>query len=224
MTGSESLSRRALLRAVAVAGVWPIAACSSHQHKGSLITSRFRFTDVDGFKRRVLRTGTENGPRVLLLHELPGLSDDDLTLAHLLGDAGFNVYVPLMFGSIGQDSITSGYLQACRGGEFECGKNSTRSKVLDWLEPLCDQLVREQGPIAVIGMCLTGILPLALLRPGVAAAVVCQPTIPFSALRFKPTGGQKRDLGLGSDDLKRACASEVPFLAMRYRSDDLCPP
>ena len=55
-----------------------------------------------------------------------------------------------------------------------------------------------RGPVGVIGMCLTGAFPLALLGEGVQAAVLCQPTLPFNALFMRPIGAQRRVLGLAS--------------------------
>jgi hypothetical protein len=73
-------------------------------------------------------------------------------------------------------------------------------------------------------MCLSGILPLALFSNSVDAAVVCQPTIPFSTLRRRPVDEQVPDLGLGAADLANALTSTVPFLVIHYVGDELCPP
>jgi dienelactone hydrolase len=176
----------------------------------------------------VYRIGPADGPAVVLLHELPGLTPADILLARRLARQALNVHVPLLFGSFGQDAGLAGFHQACRPGRFECSRLSTRSPILDRLEAVCDRAARESGaPIGVIGMCLTGILPLALLRPGVAAAVLCQPTVPFNsftALVGHPvTRKQQSDLGLAPADMSRALASNVPFLAMRFANDKLCP-
>jgi len=150
------------------------------------------FKCVDGFGRIVLRTGPESGPAVVLLHELPGMSPDDMRLVRRLAQEDFNVYLPLLFGELGQDNFFFGYFQSCFFGEFECSKLSTRSPILGWLETVCKRISESSnGPIGVIGMCLTGIFPLALLRSGVGAAVLCQPTLPFNWLFGRPIGDQK---------------------------------
>jgi dienelactone hydrolase len=183
------------------------------------------FKCVDGFARTVLRTEPAAGPAVILLHELPGMSPADMELARRIAHQGFTVYLPLLFGEPGQDSFISGYFQSCAYGEFECAALSKSSPALKWLETVCDQVVDLSGkPIGVIGMCLTGVFPLALLRAGVEAAVVCQPTLPFNLLFGKPIGRQKEDVGLDKTHLDKAAQSTVPLLAMRYASDKLCPP
>jgi hypothetical protein len=40
----------------------------------------------------------------------------------------------------------------------------------------------------------------------------------------RPTGRQKRDLGLASADIKAAMTSNVPFILLRYHDDGRCPP
>jgi dienelactone hydrolase len=173
----------------------------------------------------VLRQGPEGAPGVLVLHELPGLTPADLALGSKLAAAQFQAFLPVMFGKPGQDNFFRGYFHACVGGDFNCGDRAKRSRVLDRLEPLCNQLASRTGrPIGAIGMCLTGILPLALLPNQVTAAVVCQPTLPFSLIPPRPTGRQRADLGLGDDDLREARASTVPFLTIHYTPDRLCPP
>jgi dienelactone hydrolase len=94
-----------------------------------------------------------------------------------------------------------------------------------WIEQLCQRASDLSGrPLGVIGMCATGVFPLALLpHPSVGAAVVCQPTLPFSVLRQRPTGDQRTDLGLSPKDLEEAVRSDVSFLALRYTKDALCP-
>jgi dienelactone hydrolase len=176
----------------------------------------------------VYRIGPTDGPGVIVLHELPGLTPADILLARRLGKEGLNVYVPLLFGSFGQDAGLAGFHQACRAGRFECSRLSARSPVLDRLESVCDRAVEASGgAIGVIGMCLTGILPLALLRKGVEAAVVCQPTLPFNSFTglfgHPITERQQSDVGLATADLNRALMSPVPILAMRFATDKLCP-
>jgi len=173
-------------------------------------------------------SGIRHTPAVVLLHELPGLYDEDLALARCLSREGLSIYTPRIFGRFGRRDDAGGLLDACvlrlGGPPFACYTLSTRSAVLDRLEPLCDGIAKiAGGSIGVLGMCLTGILPLALLPNHVAAAVVCQPTLPFSITKRRPDGAQKTDLGLGAADYKEALDSPVPFLAMHYNKDPLSP-
>jgi len=201
-----------------------LSMCGAPHEHASGRPTRVGFEHRTVRDRSVYRIGPRDGAPIMLLHELPGLTADDLALARRLADERFNVYTPLLFGDFGQNSVLAGHWQACRDTMFECSKRSARSEILDWLEPAVDWVAADaNAPVGVIGMCLTGILPVAMLRPSVRAAVLCQPTIPFSVIPPRPTGKQKSDLGLGRADLDRAVASDVPFLAIRYTKDPRCP-
>jgi dienelactone hydrolase len=222
----STIGRRRFLRLAAGAACLPLAACSMHRR--AALPCAFdlsRFDRVPDLARDVRRIGQPSDPAVVLLHELPGLTPWDLSLAQCLADRHFNVYVPVLFGEPGQDNVVFGYFQSCATAEFECSRLSAESPVVDGIERVVDHAHARSGkPVGVIGMCLTGVFPLALLRsPHVGAAVVCQPTLPFRVLAGRPVGAQTRNLGLGQDDLVAALKSDVPFLALRYASDPLCP-
>jgi len=117
-----------------------------------------------------------------------------------------------------------GYFQSCATAEFDCSSLSGPSPILIRLREVCGKIIeRTGGSIGIIGMCLTGTFPLALLREGVSAAVLCQPTRPFNPFFLRPVGAQKRALGLAQSDIERARQFDLPFLALRYKSDRLCP-
>jgi dienelactone hydrolase len=173
---------------------------------------------------RVYRCKARVGPPILLLHELPGMSPANLSLAHCLAKEGFSVFLPLLFGEPGQDRFFAGYLQSCGYGDFECSALSGGSPILTKLREVLDKLIaRERGPVGIIGMCMTGALPIALLGGGVEAAVLCQPTLPFNVFFGRPVGKQKEALGLNDDDINRAKSLKTPLLALRYATDRLSP-
>jgi dienelactone hydrolase len=96
----------------------------------------------------------------------------------------YEVYMPLMFGEPGQDSNSLGNRQACKAELFKC---SDRNATHPILKPLLEMTGRICGgtECGVIGMCLTGTVPLSLMRAdGVVALVMAQPTLPF--LHFWP--------------------------------------
>jgi dienelactone hydrolase len=78
--------------------------------------------------------------------------------------------------------------------------------------------------VGVVGMCLTGAFPVALLQsPAVKAAVACQPTVPFNLGTYFGLFTDKS--GLGIDDATLAAAktrSAAPILGIRYANDPLC--
>ena len=217
--------RRFLQLSAAAAAGLPLAACGNHIARKEFPGTLADFTEEPGLPLRTFRIGPTSGRCVVVLHELPGLTKDDLALARGFSQRGFNVFAPLLFGEPEQDSLVDGYEQACRSKLFECGELSQRSAILEKIAPLCAEIARRAGkPIAAVGMCLTGVFPLALLSHGVTAAVLCQPTVPFKLIPGRPTGAQKTDLGLGSTDLDAALASAVPFMLVRYTGDGRCPP
>ena len=220
---NRTMNRRQFLQWAAGAACLPFAGCASHH--SALMHCPGPFSDfhpVNDLGIPAYRIGPE-GRAIVLLHELPGLSPDDLALARCISKEGFRVYAPLLFGGPEQDDFVKGFGQSCRAGLFECNDLSARSTILDRIETFCDNVATANGPIGVVGMCLTGVFPLALLPNQVRAAVLCQPTLPFSTVPGWPTGNQVTDLGLGRADLAEAMASEVPFLAMHYTKDRRCP-
>ncbi|HXT68846.1 MAG TPA: dienelactone hydrolase family protein [Vicinamibacterales bacterium] len=217
--------RQFLLAGIAAGGV-AASGCGRHVAQEMFPGVLADFTPIDNLPLPTLQIGAA-GPGVVVLHELPGLTKDDLALARGLSRRGFRVYVPVLFGKPEMDNFISGYQKACGGTHppFNCSDLSARSPILDKLAPLCEAVARRSTPtIGAIGMCLSGILPLALLSHGVDAAVLCQPTVPFSKVPPKPNEKQAPDLGLGQTDLDSALKSSVPFLLVHYVGDELCPP
>jgi dienelactone hydrolase len=192
-------------------------------HKGVDGFDPYCFRDGKGRKHQIYVAGKNNGPPVLLLHELPGLVKADLATARRLAE-GYTVVAPLLFGEPNGDSTfignTLNIAKLCEADDFTCFHGNRTSPHAIWLRELC-RSVRAQWTagkgIGVIGMCLTGAFPLALMsEPSVAAAVLCQPTIPFF-------GGDEQ-LGVDPADLQKARdRADVPVLGLRYVGDGKCP-
>ncbi len=53
-----------------------------------------------GTERTVYRKGT--GPGVVMMHEVPGISAEVLRFADKVADAGFTVFMPHLFGTLGR--------------------------------------------------------------------------------------------------------------------------
>jgi dienelactone hydrolase len=171
------------------------------------------------------------GPPVLLLHELPGLVDADLKTAQLIAARKYTVIAPLFFGTPGGSGHTiHNYKAICGPNEFACHEANATSTHVCWLRRLCG-LIRQrwaegQG-LGVIGMCLTGAFPIALMsEPSVVAPVVCQPTTPVNFWTFFGLFTNERALGLYPKDLELAKAAaqsrKVPILGIRYKDDPVC--
>lgn len=185
------------------------------------------FVDSKGRKHRVWTKG--DGPLVLVLHELPGMTRADIRFARRLADEGYRVLLPLLFGAPGEDGIVHtglNILLQCPSSRYDCNANNRTPGPVTWIRELCrwapTQWKVDRG-MGVVGMCLTGAFPLALLDvPHVVAPVVCQPTSPVDIWTLlhlrkpRPAG-----IGISNKDLDRLSA--VPILGIRYDGDRLCP-
>jgi dienelactone hydrolase len=183
--------------------------------------------DIDGVRLEVLSAGLATGPRkdVIVLHEITGPTALFFSYVDTLVDEGFTVHCPVFFGKPFEDpsAIRKGILaiKACGWfSEFECFDRSAYSPLNPWLVELAvDISGPERRKVGAIGMCLTGIQPLAMLRcRGVVAPVLCQPTLPIGK-----NAKSARDFGLPSSDLDfayaRVHAEDLNVLLIRYKGD-----
>lgn len=169
-----------------------------------------------------------SGPAVVLMHELPGLIPECVDLARRIVDAGFTVYLPLLFGQPDQPlsflKMLSYTAQICISQEFYCLARYQSSPITNWLRALCRKAHADcQGRgVGVIGMCLTGGFALSLMADeSVIAPVVGQPSLPFGF-----TCSQRAALGISEQDLaaaKQKAENGVPILALRFSEDKISP-
>jgi len=187
------------------------------------------FTDSRSVKHQVYTTGSD-GPPVILLHELPGLTRETFATARQLADARYTVVVPLLFGQPGESSTFGNIREVCGREQFDCNEGEKTSPQVAWLRELA-RCARQRSPdgkgVGVIGMCLTGAFPIPLLRePAVVAPVICQPTLPFN--RFNPLQAfgwfmDQSALAVDPEDLKHAREQRTgPLLGIRYKGDRKC--
>ena len=183
---------------------------------------QYRFPDpVSG--RKVIRAGDPSSPRpVILLHELGGLSQETVDYAAALVDAGCVVHMPLIFGSIGQQSAARGSIQLCWSRQLTLLFSDRRPRIADWLAEFCDHIRNESGhPVVVIGMCATGgVVFSVLMNDSVGGAVAAQPSLPFRPAKSRPN---LATLGATVADVRASAESGKPFVGLRYRGDRLCP-
>ena len=162
-----------------------------------------------------------SGPAVLLLHELPGLYKEDVELGRRIAQSGFTVYMPLFFGKPnGKESQFIWPLfseTVLPGTPFPAFRSGHTSRVARWLNELLPSIHQKCGGkgVGVIGMCLTGSLPLALTGSGdVRAVVLCQPSQPNI-----PHSG----LDVSENDIKAVKDHKVDILALKFSSDHISP-
>lgn len=185
-----------------------------------------------GYTHIVYKKG--DGIPVLVMHELPGLTRDTLRFAERLISAGFQVYLPLLFGQPEETgSLVRGRLH-CISKEFANLKAGRSAPVSDWLRALVRKLGANHNHqrIGVIGMCVTGafVIPL-ILETNVAAAVASQPAIPFKFrywLTGRGEGPWMSELNIADTELEeasQAAATRSCAVLIQHFSDDrLCTP
>ena len=179
---------------------------------------------AQGVTRTVYRRG--EGPPIVVMHEIPGITPEVARFARRVADEGFTVAMPWLFGTpdrplsapyaFGQIAL------ACVRREFSVWARNEASPITEWLRDLSRALHRETGlPGGAIGMCITGNFALALMvDEHLMAPVLSQPSLPFSALGF-----QRRALHVSPEQLvtiKRRAAEGAGVLGMRFTHDLMC--
>lgn len=190
----------------------------------------FEFTH-DDVTRTVYRRG--QGPGVVLMHEIPGITPQVKACAERIADAGFTVFMPHLFGTPGKPLTvayaTSQMFQSiCIRKEFVCLARGRSSPVTDWLRALARRVHEEIGGpgVGAIGMCLTGGFALTLmLEPAVIAPVLSQPSLPMPLPGFAKRNGSEIDIA--PEDLERVAQrlerENLSVLGLRFTGDAFCP-
>jgi len=162
-------------------------------------------------------------PPVLLLHELTGVTPGTLAYAEELSK-DFTVYVPLLFGEKGKFSPASGVRAYWGTSEWNTPQEGS-VPIVDWLRGVIQRISTRhpQQHIGIIGNCMTGSLPVALLdNPQVGAVVVAQPALPMSF--WWSTNADKQSLGLSPTDLQGARSSPAKIYGLRFETDCMSDP
>jgi dienelactone hydrolase len=184
-------------------------------------------------RHRVFHTHSVTGSPVLLLPEIAGLSPGLMLLANRLIEAGFNVYVPWLFGPFGKRAPVRNALRLCVSREFAFLRAGVSAPVTDWLRALSRHISDRNGGarIGALGMCLTGsfVIPL-VIDAHVTAVVAAQPAVPLSFLHLiAGRGGEQTTAALNVSDHHIAAArarlesGQAGMLAVRCRADRICP-
>lgn len=171
----------------------------------------------------VVRSG--NGPGVIIIHEIPGITPEVARFAGWVVEAGFHVVLPSLFGVPGKPKsagyIAGAFARACISREFHVLAAERSSPITNWLRALCRAVHEERGGrgVGAVGMCLTGNFALSLMmEPAMMAPVLSQPSLPL------PLGGRRKAaLHVSATELDLAKAREIPVLGLRFDSDPACP-
>jgi dienelactone hydrolase len=191
-----------------------------------------RFTH-DGATYDVHRKG--NGPAVLVLTEMPGISPQVLGFADRIVALGCTAVLPNLFGTAGRDPLAgrvsgtlygiSSLAKACISKEFTVFATGRSSPVVDWLRALAArEHERSGGPgVGVVGMCFTGGFALAMAADArVLAPVMSQPSLPLPL-----TKNQRRNIDVDPatlDAVAQRCEREgLRVIGLRFKGDPLVP-
>src|SRR5688572_24787211 len=143
-----------------------------------------RTLTLEGATKPVYVAG--EGPAVIVMTEMPGISPHVARFARWVRDAGFTVYMPSLFGRDGAvpgaEEGAAVFQRACISAEFRAMAANQSSPVTQWLRALARLAHQECGGpgVGAIGMCFTGNFALTMmLEPAVLAPVLSQPSLPL---------------------------------------------
>jgi dienelactone hydrolase len=185
--------------------------------------TRFEF-EHGGHKRLVYRKG--EGPPVIVIHEMPGITPEVARFGRRVVERGFTVFMPSLFGRDGKEAGTLAYAasfaQVCISRQFALFAENRPGPVVDWMRALARQVHGEIGGrgVGVVGMCLTGNFALAMaIDPEVVAPVLAQPSLPL---------GRKGALHAPQEALQavrdRHAEDGLKVIGLRFRGEKTCPP
>ncbi len=180
----------------------------------------------NGLTHDIYRKG--DGPGVVLIPEMPGLTPQVLALGNHLVDNGFTVAAPSLFGTPGAPvgpSMLPTLVRGCVTREFAAFATNKDRPVAQFLRALARDL-NAQTPgrgVGVIGECFTGGFALAAaVDDSVLAPVLSQPSLPLPV-----TPKQRRDPGLSEGELKiiekRAAEDGLCAMGLRFSKDLMSP-
>ncbi|MHC1942975.1 dienelactone hydrolase family protein [Bradyrhizobium sp. UFLA06-06] len=164
------------------------------------------------------------GPAVIVMAEMPGISPHVARFARWVRDAGFTVYMPSLFGRDGAvasaEEGAAVFQRACVSAEFRAMAANQSSPVTQWLRALARFAHGECGGpgVGAIGMCFTGNFALAMmLEPSMLAPVLSQPSLPLN----DPAG-----IEIAPEQVKavreRLEREDLTVLAYRFEGDKFC--
>jgi dienelactone hydrolase len=177
---------------------------------------------ADGITHDTYRKG--EGPGVIVIHEVPGMTPDVIAFAEEVVAQGHTVVLPHLFGTpeappTGK-ALAREFAKICINKEFTKLALNETTPIADWLRSLARDLHAELGGpgVGAVGMCFTGGFALAMMVDApVVAPVVAQPSAPFAI-------GKQRaaDVNLSPSDLevvRQRAAEGCAILGLRYRND-----
>lgn len=161
---------------------------------------------------------------MIVIHEMPGLTEGVIRFGQEVVDAGFTVLMPHLFGKVGapwrgRDCVPA-FGEVCVRREFTLLATGRTAPIATWLRSLARDAHAELGGpgVGALGMCFTGGFALAMMVDApVEAPVLAQPAAPFAVGATRAA-----DLGLSAADLaevKHRAVAGCQVLGLRFRED-----
>jgi dienelactone hydrolase len=176
--------------------------------------------------RDVYRRG--DGPAVIVMAEIPGITPLVAAYASRVAAAGFTVFLPQLFGTpMRREShlYAAGVIaKLCIGREFNVLASRRSSPVVEWLRALARFAHAQCGGkgVGAVGMCITGNFGLAMMLDApVIAPVLSQPSLPFS-LTKNLSGSlhvSRQEIAAAHEKIDRQGAR---ILGLRFKGDPMC--
>jgi dienelactone hydrolase len=197
----------------------PMANVTEHDDLADFMLRRMTLEDVE---KTVYVAG--NGPAVVVMHEMPGISPHVARFARWVRDAGFTIYMPSLFGRDGAIGTAEEgakiFQRACISAEFHAFAGKGASPVTSWLRALARAAHGECGGpgVGAIGMCWTGNFALSMmLEPVMLAPVLSQPSLPFDAPDQLESSAEEL-----ADIRARLEKEDLDVRAYRFAGDRIC--
>lgn len=167
-----------------------------------------------------------DGPVVVVVHEIPGITPAVERFANDVVAAGFTVVMPDLVGTPGRE-VSGGYtissmLKVCISREFTNMALNKTSPIISWLRALARSLHQEVGGVGVgaVGMCFSGGFALGMMVDDIMVApVLSQPSMPFAIGKNRAS-----DLNLSPDDaavIAERAQQGCQVLGLRFDKDKL---
>ena len=177
-----------------------------------------------GLTRPTLRRG--EGPGVIVIHEVPGITPLVTRFANEVVDRGFTVVMPSLVGTPGKAPSNAYAMQqlakVCIAREFTSFALNQTSPIIAWLRALARNLHQQVGGpgVGAVGMCFSGGFALGMMVDDIMLApVLSQPSMPL------PIGSKRgADLNLSPDDaaaIAERAAAGCQVLGLRFTGDKL---
>ncbi len=184
----------------------------------------FAFSNA-GRELTVYRKG--EGPAVVVMHEVPGISTEVVRFARKVVDAGFTVFMPHLFGTLGKPTNPVDRMaqlaRLCVSREWHVLASNRSSPIADWLRALAKHAHLEIGGkgVGAVGMCVSGNFALTMtLDPWVVAPVMGHPSFPLPVTPAKAAA-----LHVTSETLtnarRRITDEGLKVLGLRFHGDIL---